>query len=59
VIDDFVPNRRVDQAFLNTFWGIDKNIELGLEYAWGKRRTFGSESATQERINATVNVNFY
>ncbi len=59
VIDDFVPNRRVDQAFLNTFWGIEKNIELGLEYAWGKRRTFGSESATQERINATVNVNFY
>ena len=56
---DLVPNKKIDQAFLNTFWGIAKNTELGLEYAYGKRTTFGPEVGTQERINATVHYNFY
>ncbi|MBI3524606.1 MAG: porin [Betaproteobacteria bacterium] len=56
---DLVPNKKIDQVFLNTFWGIAKNTELGLEYAYGKRTTFGPEVGTQERVNATVHYNFF
>ncbi len=56
---DLYPNKRIDQASVNTFYTYDKNIELGLEYAWGKRRTFNAETGTQSRINATVHYNFF
>lgn len=46
-------NKRVDQAFVNTFWGFAKNCEVGLEYAYGQRRTFDDDKGTQHRINAT------
>ena len=57
--DEFIPNKRVDQAFANLFWGVAKNTEFGLEYAYGKRATFGPEIGTQRRINATAIYNFY
>jgi len=50
-------NKRVDQAFVNTFWGFTKNCEVGLEYAYGQRRTFADEKGTQHRINATFHYN--
>jgi len=31
-VDEFVPNKRIDQASLNLFWGITKNVEAGIEY---------------------------
>ena len=46
-------NERVDQGFVNTFWGFTKNCEVGLEYAYGQRRTFDDQLGTQHRINAT------
>lgn len=57
--EDLYPNRRLDQVYLNTFWAFEKNAELGLEYAWGKRTTFNDEVGTQQRINATVRYSFY
>jgi hypothetical protein len=55
--DEFVPNKRIDQAFVNLFWGVVKNVEVGVEYAWGRRYTFGDEEGTQHRINAMVQYN--
>lgn len=56
-VDEFVPNKRVDQAFVNLFWNVTKNIETGIEYAWGERLTFGGERGTQQRINAMIQYN--
>ena len=56
---DLFPNRRIEQVFVNTFWAFEKNAELGLEYAWGKRTTFNNEVGTQNRINASVRYSFY
>lgn len=53
-VDEFVPNRRVDQAFVNLFWSVTKNIETGIEYAWGERETFAGERGRQQRINAMI-----
>ncbi|TAK44161.1 MAG: hypothetical protein EPO27_13205 [Betaproteobacteria bacterium] len=58
-LDDFVPNRRIDQAFVNLIWAVDKNIEAGIEYAYGKRLTFGGEQGTQQRINGVVRYNLF
>lgn len=55
--DEFVPNKRVDQAFVNLFWNVTKNIETGIEYAWGERLTFGGERGIQQRINAMIQYN--
>lgn len=56
-VDEFVPNKRVDQAFVNIFWNITRNVETGLEYAWGRRLTFNGERGTQQRINAMIQYN--
>jgi hypothetical protein len=50
-------NERIDQGFVNTFWGFTKNAEIGLEYAYGQRRTFDDKTGTQHRINASFHYN--
>lgn len=55
--DEFVPNKRIDQAFVNLFWNVTKNVETGLEYGWGERETFGREYGVQQRINAMIQYN--
>ncbi len=57
--NDLNPNKGINQFSINTFWGIAKNTELGLEYAYGKRKTFNDEVGTQSRLNATAHYNFY
>jgi hypothetical protein len=56
---DFIPNKRTDQLFVNTFVKFTKNVEMGLEYTYGKRRTFGPESGTQHRVNALARFSLY
>jgi hypothetical protein len=56
---DFIPNKRIDQLFVNTFWRITKNTEVGLEYTYGKRTTFGQEKGTQHRVNTLARFSFY
>jgi hypothetical protein len=54
-----LANERIDQGFVNTFWGVTKNVEVGVEYAYGRRYTFADEKGTQHRLNANVHYNFY
>jgi hypothetical protein len=54
-----LDNRRIDQAFANTFWTFAKNAEFGLEYAYGKRWTWAGPTGLENRINASFHVNFY
>jgi len=51
-------NRRMDQAFGNSFWTFAKSAEVGLEYGWGRRETFDGSLAHQNRITGTVHYNF-
>ncbi|MCX5818700.1 MAG: DcaP family trimeric outer membrane transporter [Deltaproteobacteria bacterium] len=57
--DEFVPNKRVDQASVNLLWGVMKNVEAGIEYSWGRRITFADEEGTQHRINTMIQYNFF
>jgi len=57
--DEFVPNKRIDQAGVNLIWGITKNVEAGVEYSWGRRFTFGGEEGTQSRFNTMIQYNFF
>ena len=59
-----LDNRRMDQAFVNSFWTFAKNAEFGLEYGWGRRETFdiggsGQQLAHQNRITGTFHYNFF
>ncbi len=61
-----VANKRVDAAYVNTFFSPVKNVEVGLEYGWGQRIVFAgvladptNNKGTQHRINANVHYNFY
>jgi hypothetical protein len=56
--DEFIPNKRVDQAFVNLFWKVVKNVEIGIEYSWDRRVIFGDEKGTQQCINTVVMYNF-
>jgi hypothetical protein len=57
--DEFVPNKRVEQAVVNLLWGITKNVEAGIEYSWGRRITFADEEGIQHRINTMIQYNFF
>jgi hypothetical protein len=57
--DEFVPNKRIDQASVNLLWGITKSIEAGIEYSWGRRITFADEEGIQHRINTMIQYNFF
>ena len=59
VVDELVPNKRVDQAGVNLLWSITKNVEAGIEYFWGRRVTFGDEEGVQHRINTMIQYNFF
>jgi len=57
--DEFVPNKRIDQGSINLFWLIQKNVEAGIEYSWGRRTTFGDEEGIQQRINTMMQYSFF
>jgi hypothetical protein len=58
-------NKRIDVAFVNSFYSPVKNFEIGLEYAWGRRTIFGSQvvdgndTGTQHRANALARYTFF
>lgn len=57
---DFIPNKRIDQLFVNTFYGVTKGFELGLEYELGRRHTFiGDHTGSQDRITASATYKFF
>ena len=54
-------NKRIYQAFVNTFWTFAKNAEFGVEYAYGLRHTYAAVNANgrENRINASLHYNIY
>jgi len=55
----FVPNKRIDQAFVNTFYGLTKTFWLGAEYAYGRRTTWFNDIGRENRINLSAHYDFY
>ena len=55
----FVPNKRIDQAFVNTFYGLTKTFWLGAEYAYGRRTTWFNNLGRENRINLAAHYDFY
>jgi len=54
------PNKRIDQLFLNSFYGVSKSFELGLEYELGRRVTFvGDNKGSEDRITANATYKFF
>jgi hypothetical protein len=61
-----LANKRIDVLFVNSFFSPVKNVEFGLEYAWGKRTIFasvapspGNDTGTQHRANALARYSFF
>lgn len=55
-------NEQIISAFLNTFYTFAKNAEFGLEYEWGRRKTFdqgGAAYGHMSRITGTFHYNFF
>jgi hypothetical protein len=63
-------NKRIDVAFVNTFYSPVKGVELGLEYSYGRRTVFdaalsladrlaGNDEGTQHRVNALARYSFF
>jgi len=49
------------QAFVNTFFPLAKNAEVGVEYAFGQWKSFGPNDikGVQHRVNASFHYNFF
>lgn len=63
--DGTIDSRRLTEGFANVIWGIAKNTELGLEYSWGTRKTYGdvsnggtSYTGSRSRIQSSLQYNF-
>jgi hypothetical protein len=59
VNSDDVSNKRVDQAFVNTFYRFAKNAEVGVEYAYGLRTTFDANEGQENRVNFSFHYDFF
>ena len=42
--DGSIDSKTMTEGFANVIWGMAKNTELGLEYSWGTRKTYGDIS---------------
>lgn len=43
-------NKRLEHIHLNTIWAVTKEFDLGLEYAYGGRKTFENYKGTVNRV---------
>jgi hypothetical protein len=53
-----VDNRTLQQVFLNVVYSPIKNVELGAEYIYGKRKTFTPETGTMSRFDLMGRYSF-
>lgn len=53
-----VDNRTLQQVFINVIYSPIKNVELGAEYIWGKRKTFTPETGTMSRFDLVGRYSF-
>ncbi|WP_242333699.1 MULTISPECIES: DcaP family trimeric outer membrane transporter [Anaeromyxobacter] len=65
-LGDPLSNKRIDAGYVNSFYSPVKNVELGLEYAYGRRTVFAAALAdpsndvgTQHRVNALARYTFF
>jgi hypothetical protein len=56
-----ITEKSMSQAFVNTFFTLTKTTEIGVEYAWGQWKSFGTPvlKGTENRVNATFHYNFF
>ncbi len=54
-------NEQLIEGFVNTFYTFAKNAEFGLEYEWGRRKTFSpnEQFGHQSRVTGTFHYNFF
>lgn len=51
-------NREIAQAHLNVIYTPFKNMDVGVEYLWGSRKTFGGGTGTLSRLMGSVKYSF-
>jgi hypothetical protein len=51
-------NRRTAQAYANVIWRATKNLDVGLEYGWGERRTEAGDKGEVSRLQSSVKYMF-
>jgi len=49
--DQYALNRRLTQTHINAIWNPVRNVDLGIEYIWGRRETLSGEKGDLSRIN--------
>lgn len=53
-----VDNRRLEQLFVNLIYSPIKNVELGGEFIYGKRKTFDGDAGTLSRVDLMGRYSF-
>ncbi len=53
-----VDNKRLQQLFVNMIYSPFKNVELGAEYIYGKRKTFTDDTGTLSRFDLMGRYSF-
>ncbi len=53
-----VDNKRLQQLFVNMIYSPFKNVELGAEYIYGKRKTFTDDTGTMSRFDLMGRYSF-
>jgi hypothetical protein len=51
-------NRKITQGHINFIWTPIKNFDLGTEYLWGSRETFGGGSGKLSRVMGSAKYSF-
>lgn len=51
-------NHQLQQLHLNTIYTPYKNLDLGIEYLWGQRETFGGDKGTLSRLMGSAKYAF-
>lgn len=51
-------NRKLDEVFVNLIWSPVEQIDAGVEYVWGRRRTEADQTGEVRRIQASARYKF-
>lgn len=51
-------NKQLDHIHLNTIWSVTKELDVGAEYAYGARQTFGNYKGTANRVMLMARYTF-
>ncbi len=51
-------NRTLKKVFVNLIYSPIKNVDLGGEWSWGQRKTFGGQTGALSRIDLMARYSF-